>query len=145
MRKLIAAILLGLFVAAPVGATGPFQPIAPQQTAIGTNVIYTGKNLVNLSVVSSTNANQWIMIFDGTTLPGDGATAPCSTAHTTGCLAWCEYAAGSNATTTPWTYSKDFGVHPLAFQFGIVVTVSTTLCTTKTITGSTNFFYGQVY
>lgn len=129
---------------ATVGATNPefvaaipssssLAGIAPSATqAAASNSVLKGSAgiLRSLTVTIGATAG-WVMVFDATTLPGNGAT--------TTTLKWC-YPVNSDG--TKGGIDKDWNT-PLTFTTGITVGFSSTACNSLTAS-ATAFFYGEV-
>ena len=121
-----AVSVSGTATVAPLGRT------KAQTSALASNLVVTNaaNNLYNLQVTADSTlyaADWWIMVFDATSAPGDGAVTPAL------CL---DMASGVRS------YWGSFP-NPIAFTTGITVVVSTTGCFTKT--ASTHAFIAGAY
>jgi hypothetical protein len=118
-------------VLAPTSATG--GAVAPQATqAAASNSVFKASagNLYSIDVTVGATSG-WVMVFDATSLPANGAT--------TTTLKYC-WPAISNGTVGGMSRSWHI---PISFANGIVVGFSSTACNSLTAS-ATAFFYGQV-
>lgn len=145
MRKMLLALLLGLL---SVGAQAqqPFQMATmPEQQSADTvsSLIMTpsasatgnAKALFSLSVKVAA-VSGYLMVFDATALPSNGAVAPCASGATARpCQLYC-YPVTSNGTNGgaafQWTA-------PVQGSTGIVVAFSSTGCDTLTASATAKF------
>jgi hypothetical protein len=121
-----ALTVQGIGSGTPVPVSGTLTVAEPATTNAATTVLASNlvvnaaaSSLYSLDVSADSTlsaAAWWIMIFNSTTLPGDGTVTPAR------CIAM---ASGSTAYTGAWPVG-------LPFATGIVVGVSTTGCFTKT-------------
>lgn len=143
---LVTALLTLCLVEGFVWAMGPNAnavPMVGSASAEGSHV-FAFRNLAKVKVVwASATTARYLMIFDSTSLPANGATTSCSSEpNTSGCLAWCGYM--PNSTTAPNEQWFDWGFWPLKLQYGTVAAVSTGAnCGTLTVDGSNDFLYAQ--
>lgn len=143
MKKLFLALVFALWpivaFADPVGQPVYFQSSA---SAEGSHV-FTGKNLYSITISwNSATSARYLMVFDATTLPGNGSTTTCNSSWTTGCLLYCGYVTSSGSAPGSTLYG---GTPPTSAKFGIVAALSTGAgCGTLTVDGSNDFFYGQI-
>lgn len=145
IKKLAFLVGLLLLSARFASAIEPMQPIAPQQsTAAEGSHIFVGKNITTIAMTwNAAVTARYLIIFDATTLPGNGAISSCSSSHVTGCWLWCSFIPTS--TSAPQRDTEDWTVHPLAGTFGIVAAMSTGAgCGTLTTDGANDFFTAQV-
>lgn len=144
MKKIFAIATLALLLAGP-RAFAQSQPVVTQASnaAEGSHV-FSGTTLYTLAVSwNAATTARYVMVFDGTALPSNGATTACTTTQATGCLAWCAYM--PNSGTAPDVQTFDWGMHPLVARNGIVAAASTGGgCGTLTVDGTNDFFYAQV-
>lgn len=102
-------------------ATQPVARTKAQTSALASNLVVTNAagNLYDINITADSTlyaAEWWILIFDATSAPADGAVTPAR------CV---------DMPALSRTYERGFA-NPLAFTTGIVVVVSTTGCFTKT-------------
>lgn len=114
-----------------VVATAALSPLATQAAASNSVLKASAGALKTLTVVAGATSG-WVMVFDLTALPSNGATGAS--------LKWC-YPVLSNGTVGG--IDKDWGEAPLIFTTGITVGFSSTACNSLTAS-ATAFFYGQV-
>jgi len=129
MNRIVLALLAlaGAVLAAPVSAQF-LSPVVPVVSgAAGSNIVLkTGSGQLNALSAQIGATGGYVMIFDATSAPADGAVTPK--------YCWQVPANGGMALSWPT---------PAIFSAGIVVVFSTTGCFTKTAS-STAFFSGQV-
>lgn len=89
----------------------------------------TAGTLCGIYVTSLTPVNAFLMVFNSTTVPGDGAVTP------TECVP-----IGPSGVASVG-YGTGFGS---SYSTGMSAAISSTGCFTKTTTGMTAFFHGQV-
>lgn len=140
------AFILGLLLAAPAWATPLVENAIPTQgsTAAEGSHVFKALTLTTVGVTwQGATTARYLMIFDGTSLPVNGATTGCAANHSSGCLAWCQYM--PNSTSAPNVQWYDWTTHPMRNIFGTVVAVSTGAgCGTLTVDGSNDYLYAQV-
>lgn len=125
MRNRIGlGLLLLALVASPVRSQD--APIIPQASAAleASHIFRTagGGQIWSLNVANNNAAVRWVLIYDSTTVPADGATTP---------VKWIEMAA---------TSSQIIALHrPWGFTTGVVFVCSTSGPFTKTITTDCGF------
>lgn len=77
----------------------------------------------------------YVMVFDGTALPSNGAVTPCSATHVSGCQTIC-YPVLSNGTLGGAAFSF---ASPGLYAFGITLGFSSTGCDTLTASATAKF------
>lgn len=130
-----------------VPTPAPGQALAMTQSAAVENshVFKTAAgNLYSFGAVN-TNLAGFILLIDGTTVPGDGALASCGLTNPAGCLKWCGPVALGTASAPSYTGFQLSPGPPMPFVNGVVAVYSSTGCGTKTIGAANIFFEGQVY
>lgn len=144
MRNAYVIAVLAILLSLPVRAHAlPMQ----QSTAAEGSHVFTGNQLVTLTVNwNAATTARYLMIFDGP-LPSNGATTNCSAVGGQGasCLAYCSYA--SNSGVAPSVNTWNFGSSPVITRnnTGLTAAMSTGAgCGTLTVDGSNDFFYAQV-
>lgn len=149
MKKLLVLLALTVWLsnsfAARAWALAPFQPLAPQTLLAAGSQPLTGLYLETYNVSwQTTTTARYVMVFDATSLPGNGATTACTTSHVAGCLLWCRYAVNSgSAPQNDWAV---WGDAPLAAKFGLVIALSTGAgCGTLTVDGANDNWTSQAY
>jgi len=128
MKKLLAFLLC--FLAVPAFAAAPIgTPIPSIQSgaAESSHVLKATPGLLNGFSASSGATSGYVMIFDATTAPSDGAVTP----------KFCYALPASQTTGASWVE------YPVYFVNGIVIVFSSTGCFTKTAS-ATAFFTAQV-
>ena len=141
---LVVALMLSVGVARAQVATIPMQG---SSSAEGSHVFSgTVFNGITITWAASTTA-RYLMIFDATALPGNGATTSCTSqgsSPVSGCLALCMYL--NESTIAPNRFTLDYTSHPFKNNFGVVAALSSngSGCSSLTVDGSNNFFYSQV-
>lgn len=139
-RKITSlAILLVALLAGTARAQS--NPIVVQTTTPGAlegGHVFAGNKVSMYSVTwhITTAANHWIMVFDATAIPANGAIT------STTPLKDCQYVNGS-AAQTDGTQNYDYTTHPLWMVNGITVAMSTTNCQSLTLDGANNWFRVQ--
>jgi len=106
------------------------QGVAPgNSTALESSHVIKASagNLFWLTVTSDTNAG-FLMVFNATSAPGDGAVTP----------AYCVPIAASSGNPFNWLQ------FPVAFSTGITVVYSSTGCLTKTASVHATFYWGAL-
>jgi hypothetical protein len=96
-------------------------------------------NLYSFGAVNSGTAG-FLLLIDGTTVPADGALTSCGTTNPAGCLKAC-YPISAGA----YAGFQLLPGPPMPFVNGIVVSYSSTGCSTKTAGAANVFFQAQVY
>lgn len=105
-------------------------PDATQAAASNSVLKASAGNLYRATVTIGATSG-WVMIFDATALPGNGATG-----------ASLKYCVPVNSDGTKGFLDISFGDIPAAFATGITVGFSSTACNSLTAS-ATAFFYGQ--
>lgn len=123
--KKIASFALGLLlIASTAFAIGPMLSLTSTQTNATSSQVLPQLNLKTFVISwNATVTPRYVIVFDGTTLPSNGATTACTTSHVTGCFLWCRYAV--NSAIAPNNDWADWGVAPLGAKFGLVIAIST--------------------
>jgi hypothetical protein len=120
-----------LFTGIPSSASGAALTKSATQSAASNAVVKSGAgNLYGLTVTIGATAG-WVMVFDATALPSNGATGAS--------MIWC-YPVNSDG--TKGGIDKDFG-SPIPFTTGLTLGFSSTACNSLTAS-ATAFFYGRV-
>jgi len=155
---MVKRILIGLAVCLALwggnarAQTSCNQPLfAESNTSIAPDLVVPAGNgsnyyLCNATIVWHSAANRWLMLFNGTSLPSNGATTQCGTGKpAANCLMYCAPISTSGGSadgfqTFSWVNS------PLAFNTGLVaaVSVSSSGCASLTADGNNDWFYLQV-
>lgn len=126
MKRFILGVLLALSIASPAAGQAVSKTRANGAVSAGV-VLRTGStNLAGLNVVTGASAG-YVMLFDATAIPSDGAVAP---------LRCMPVAANTGI-------DINFRAAPLRFDTGAVVVFSTTGCYTKT-GSATAFLAGDI-
>lgn len=134
------AFLAGLLGAAPTQAqflpTPLDQVMIPSQTSADSvsNFIFTApqKGLYSLTIKTGASAG-YLMVFDATALPSDGAVTSCTSSATTRpCLSYCIPINSASFAGVQW-------FSPLLTTSGIVAAFSTTGCDTLTVSATAKF------
>lgn len=145
MHKLLLAFALALF-SFGTQAQQPFQMATmPEQQSADTvsNLVITpsasgtgnAKALFSLSI-KVTAVSGYLMVFDATALPSNGAITPCaSTATARPCQLYC-YPVISNGTNGSAAFQW---IAPMQASSGIVVAFSSTGCDTLTASATAKF------
>ena len=134
MRKLFLGLALAFWATSASAQTQCLVPVAGPATPVvsaaaeGSHILKASPGCLLATYVTIGSTAGYLMIFNSTTVPADGAVAPVE----------CIQVA---ATTTGWENWAP--LPPEYFSLGIVAVFSTTGCFTKTI-GSGVFFHGIV-
>ena len=134
MRKLLLAFGLTLWATLAQAQTQCLVPVAGPATPVvsaaaeGSHILKASPGCLLATYVTIGATGGYLMIFNSTTVPADGAVTPVE----------CIQVAAS---TTGWENWAP--LPPEYFSLGIVAVFSTTGCFTKTI-GSSVFFHGIV-
>ena len=135
MKRLAIALVFALLPGLAWAQTGAIRP--QSSAALEGSHIFTGTRVVRVTVSwhVATAAARWIMLFDGTAVPANGAVRPI----------YCQFMSGS-ATATDGSFQYDFSAHPIWMNTGTVAAVSTNAagCLTLTLDGANDAFYAQV-
>lgn len=131
-KRLIALLFLAaLMHGAPAWAqSGPGNAVASVQSAVdeSSHVLKsTGGWLYGFSATSDGGTAGYVLIYDASAVPGDGAVTP----------RFCYYLPATQTTGASWVQ------YPVPFTNGIVISFSSTGCFTKA-TSPTGFFSAQV-
>ena len=143
MKRAILAIALVLGLVVQVHAHEvPYIPW--QSTAIEGSHIAPGTILAALTVTWHSQAARWVMVFDGTSIPSNGATSTCTSAQASQCLLYCAYIQNSGSQADG---SAFFGndIFPLRARNGLAIAISTNSagCGTLAVDGSNDWLFGQ--
>jgi len=135
MKRLAIALVFALL---PGLAWAQSVAVRPQSSAaLEPSHIFTGTRLVMITVSwhQSPAAARWLMVFDGSTVPANGAVRP----------VYCQYMSGSS-TQTDGSIQYDFSSHPIWMNTGTVAAVSINAggCLSLTLDGNYDTFYAQV-
>lgn len=106
-------------------------PLAPtvSTTYTATKVLQASAAVIKSLSITSTSASAFVMVFNATSAPADGAVTPAKCFQFNG----------------PNTVAVDWGLHPLKLATGATVVISTGAdCLTKTTGVATAFFDAQV-
>jgi hypothetical protein len=126
MKRILMAVLATLCVASPVASQSLSKTRATPAVSAGFVLRSGTTNLAGLSVTTGATAG-YVMLFDGTTVPADGAVTPAR------CLP-----------IAPNTgLDLNFRGSPLRFDNGVVVVFSSTGCFTKTAS-ATAYLAGDI-
>lgn len=91
------------------------------------------KSLASLTVVAGASAG-FVLVFDATSLPVNGAVASCAGAATARpCLMWCAPVVANGYVDRQWN-------SPMSFSAGVLVAFSTTGCNTLTASATAQIF-----
>ncbi len=137
MNRLAIAALLSLL---PFAAQAQTQ--ATTTAAEGSHVFCTSPCSIYGGQVNNTNAaSRWIMLFDATTVPGDGAVTGCTVASTARpcILKW--YQLPANSTVGIGDFYMNGGASHLPVGTGFVAVCSSTGPFTKTVTSDCVFSF----
>lgn len=148
MKRLVAITVLLVALLPGLGRAqsgGGGAPVASQHTVTGSlegTHIFTGTKVASVTVFWSTVAARFLEVFDGTTVPGNGALV--SAGGSASNLIWCQILVGSATAAGNQTITFP---NPLWAQNGIVVAVSTNAsgCTAITADGANDYIAAQVY
>lgn len=144
MKKLVIIAFLLL----PALAHAQVQAVPTQQsTAAEGSHVFSGTQMSSITVSwNAATTARYLIIFDATTLPSNGATTACTAsagAPANPCWTFCQYLNTSGTAPS----SQSFGQAPalLARNGAFVAAVSTGAgCGTLTVDGSNDWFVGQV-
>lgn len=139
-------LLLVLLLAAPWDARCQLAPIPMQSSPAAGEGSHVFGGTITSGVTVTWNAGttaRYLMLFDGTSVPSNGATTSCTTTQQAGCLAWCAYL--TESTTAPNRFALDWTLHPIPLRKGAIWALSTGAgCGTFTADSETSWFYSQV-
>src|SRR6266851_718680 len=141
-RLIVASTVVFLLMGVAHAQLAP-MPYQGSNAAEGSHV-FGGSVLTGLTITwhSATTA-RYLMLFDATALPSNGATTACSTTQASGCLFYCVYL--TESITAPNRVAFDWTLHPVSTRNGVVAALSTGAgCGTLTADSANNFFYSQV-
>lgn len=143
MKRFLLVIAILLCVAGSAKAQLVPTPLQGSTAAEGSHV-FAGLTFNGIVVTwNAATTARYLMIFDGTALPSNGATTGCGTTSPNKCLALCMYL--TESTTAPNRFALDYTLHPVQMQNGVVAALSTGAgCGTLTVDTTSNFFYSQV-
>lgn len=133
-----------LVTPSPSAAAGIALPLQQSSAAESSHVFKTAAGNIYLVGAVNTGNSGFILLIDGTTVPGDGALTACGTTNPNNCLRGCWPIAGGSATAPAFFGFQMTPGPPVSLSNGMVMVYSSTGCTTKTLGGSNIFFEAQV-